>query len=402
MPYPVFHVTHYTTSQSASHVFLGHENPVSESLAERRTRRENRQPPKRYRDVLPGPPAALPPTSPHILAEFTEAESVTSLAPTAVPRPSQHSSAMSPIRKLLRTARNMFGLFRQYDVIHFPDHDPDGNVTSDDLVDIPVNGSSTRSIDYYPYANESSFLLGEWYWNDGVKKSLSGFHNLIKIVGHPNFRPEDVVGHNWQKINVQLGGNHGSSSSGEGIWEDEHGHGDWIETPIKIQVPFHKTTLHPGAKEFNAGILHHRKLVSVIKEKIMRLSSHPHLHFEPYDLFWQPNKFTEPVRVHGELYTSEAFIEAHRQLQDSPGEPGCDLQRVVVGLMFASDGTHLTAFSDNKLWPVYLTIGNESKYRRSKPSCEAFEHIAYFETVGFIHSYSLLTFLFFGFLIASG
>ena len=139
--------------------------------------------------------------------------------------------------------------------------------------------------------------------------------------------------------------------------------------------------LHPGAKEFDVGILHHRKLVSVIREKITQTSSHPHLHFEPYEMFWQPNEHIKPVRVHGELYTSEAFLETHRQLQESPGEPGCDLQRVVVGLMFASDGTHLTAFSDNKLWPVYLAIGNESKYRRSKPSCEAFEHIAYFETV---------------------
>jgi len=49
--------------------------------------------------------------------------------------------------------------------------------------------------------------------------------------------------------------------------------------------------------------------------------------------------------------------------------------------MFASDGTQLTAFSNAKLWPLYLGIGNESKYRRTKPSCRAFEHIAYFETV---------------------
>ena len=63
--------------------------------------------------------------------------------------------------------------------------------------------------------------------------------------------------------------------------------------------------------------------------------------------------------------SSEAFIEAHRDLQDSPG---CHLPRIIVGLMFASDGTHLTAFSNAKLWPLYLAIGNESKYRRSKPS----------------------------------
>jgi hypothetical protein len=51
--------------------------------------------------------------------------------------------------------------------------------------------------------------------------------------------------------------------------------------------------------------------------------------------------------------------------------------------MFASDGTQLTAFSNAKLWPLYMATGNlnESKDRRSKPTCHAFEHIAYFETV---------------------
>ena len=86
-----------------------------------------------------------------------------------------------------------------------------------------------------------------------------------------------------------------------------------------------------------------------------------------------------PYRI-GELYMSEAFIEAHNKLQEQAPEPGCNLPRVVLGLMFASDGVQLTSFSTAKLWPAYLTIGNESKYRRSKPSCQAFEHIAYLET----------------------
>ena len=77
----------------------------------------------------------------------------------------------------------------------------------------------------------------------------------------------------------------------------------------------------------------------------------------------------------------DMFIQAHRELQDSPGELGCDLQRVVLGLMFASDGTQLTSFGTAKLWPVYLMVGNESKDRRAKPSCHAFEHVAYLETV---------------------
>jgi hypothetical protein len=295
----------------------------------------------------------------------------------------------------LRSARNAFGLVRQYRGIRFPDHDPDENITSDDLMDSSPDISFNRPVNsYYPYPNQWSFLLGEWFWNDGVKKSQSSFQNLIKIVGHPSFRPEDVAGQNWRRIDAQLSRDRGSSSNEEDDWEDEEGHDGWIKSPIKITVPFQKTMLHPGPKEFDAGILHHRKLVPVIREKIMRSSSHPHLHFEPYELFWQPNEDSEPVRVHGELYTAQAFIDAHNNLQDSPAEPGCDLQRVVVGLMFASDGTHLTDFSNAKLWPVYLWMGNESKNRRSKPSCETFEHIAYLETVGGLYWFCLILDLF--------
>ena len=84
----------------------------------------------------------------------------------------------------------------------------------------------------------------------------------------------------------------------------------------------------------------------------MRPSSYPSLHFEPYELFWKPNEDLEPVRVYSELYTSDAFLEAHRSLQDSPPEPGCDLPRVVVALMFSSDDTQLAAFSNANLSPL--------------------------------------------------
>ena len=55
---------------------------------------------------------------------------------------------------------------------------------------------------------------------------------------------------------------------------------------------------------------------------------------------------------------SETFIEAYNSLQEQAPELGCNLPMVVIGLMFASDGTQLTSFSTTKLWPVYLAIGN--------------------------------------------
>jgi hypothetical protein len=357
---------------------------LDQSLAKRRDRRDHRQLPKRFRDMLPEPPAALPIPPPYLnLPVMLPPTAKTS---SAAPVVQASRTILSRVRKILKSPRNIFGLFRQYHATHFPEHDPEENVAVDDLMDITPDTLSSPTDTYHPYPNQSSFLLGEWYWNDGAQKSQSSFNNLLGIIGHPEFQPEDVAGTNWRHINTQLGGGNlqdlrPNDDDAEDGWEDEVIEGDWVNTPIKIKVPFHKRTLHPGQEEFTAGTLRHRKLVSVIREKISSPSSHPHLHFEPYELYWQPQETTEPMRVHGELYSSEAFIDAHQKLQDSPREPGCDLPRVVVGLMFGSDATHLTAFSDAKLSPVYLGFGNESKNRRSKPSCQALEHVAYFETV---------------------
>jgi hypothetical protein len=351
------------------------DETLHQPLAERRTHREHRQLPKRYRDMLPEPPPALPPPS---LPEDIQTDS------NGPQPPSQLSQAPASLadRQVLKSGRNGFGLFRQYFAARFPDHDPGEHIIRNDLIEYPNLSPSV-----HPYPNLSSFLIGEWYWNGGERKSQASFEQLIKIVGHPEFRPEDVAGNNWRLIDAQLSderseGSNKKGSNKEDDWEDEQVNRPegWIKTPIKIKVPFHKRMKHPGQKEFDSGILHHRKLMSVIRERITRPSVYPHLHFEPYELFWQPNVAAEPIRVHGELYTSEAFIEAHNKLQEQAPEPGCNLPRVVLGLMFASDGTQLTSFSTAKLWPVYLTIGNESKYRRSKPSCQAFEHIAYLES----------------------
>ena len=94
------------------------------------------------------------------------------------------------------------------------------------------------------------------------------------------------------------------------------------------------------------------------------------------------------MRVHGELYSSPVFLEAHCALQASPKEPGCDLPHVVVAIMLWSDVTHLTTFGTAKLWPCYMYFGNESKYNRCKPSRHLCNHIAYFQSVSLLCSES--------------
>src|ERR1700678_3197788 len=160
-------------------------------LAERRTRCEHRQLPKRYRDILPEPPAALPPPSLQVTPEDTQKDSN---GPQSISRQSQAPASLTD-RKVLKLGRNGFGLFRQYFAARLPDHDPGEHITRNDLIE---SSNPSLPVDRYnPYPNLSSFLIGEWYWNGGEKKSQASFEQLIKIVGHLEFRPKDVAGHNW-------------------------------------------------------------------------------------------------------------------------------------------------------------------------------------------------------------
>ncbi|KIM67436.1 hypothetical protein SCLCIDRAFT_46324, partial [Scleroderma citrinum Foug A] len=104
-------------------------------------------------------------------------------------------------------------------------------------------------------------------------------------------------------------------------------------------------------------------------------------HYQPYNLLWQRGGSPAPINVHGELYTSQAFLQTHKDLQQSPPEPGCDLECVVIALMFWSDATQLTTFGNAKLWPCYMFFGNKLKYRRCKPSCCLCSHTAYFNHI---------------------
>ena len=340
---------------------------------------------KRLRDILPQPVLPLPP--PHL---DNISVPVGPVIETPLPEPptddisTEHPNGVSPtesgpLMRVIDTARNSFGLFRRYLAQKFPSHDPDGELQSTDLSDVvgvqPEKGTDTRHHVYGPFPNRSSFLLGEWYWNRGAQKSQVDFKALLNIVAADDFRPQDVKCANWDKINTKLVDD---ESDNEEWMDDAAG---WKETPVTISVPFHRQTDTPGVQEYSVANLHHRSLVSVIREKISDPSSNARLHFEPYELRWQPNDCPTSIRVYGELYTSQAFADAHRALQDSPPEPKCDLDRVVVALMFWSDATQLTNFGNAKLWPLYMFFGNESKYRRAKPSSNCCEHVAYFESV---------------------
>lgn len=310
--------------------------------------------PKRYVDILPEPAPNLQPAPP--------------------------ISANSRVFRFFQSPRNIFGLRRRYYSATLPSHDPDELITLSDLQisRTTPHESGTVTNDYFPYPNRNSFLLGDWYWGEGVQKSQQSFKDLVNIVGDSSFKPSDVRHTNWMAIDTSLGSSERDEVQ-DGEWTDVDA--GWIKSPIQITVPFHNRTALPGSHAYMGGDLYHRSLVDVISERVSDAHAAQRFHMEPYELTWTPYPGSYQIPVHGELYTSSAFLETHRKLQDEPGEPSCTLQRVVVALMFWSDATHLTSFGSAKLWPLYLFFGNESKYRRCKPSSNLCCHIAYFRDV---------------------
>ncbi|KAK0502621.1 hypothetical protein EDD18DRAFT_1347259 [Armillaria luteobubalina] len=104
-------------------------------------------------------------------------------------------------------------------------------------------------------------------------------------------------------------------------------------------------------------------------------------HFSPFKLFHNSSDTGESTHVYSELYNSDAFIKVDDNIKlhgkIHPSKAGCTLEKVVAALMGFSDATHLTQFGNAKAWPIYLVLGNLSKYFQAHLSSGAMHHLAY-------------------------
>ena len=156
----------------------------------------------------------------------------------------------------------------------------------------------------------------------------------------------------------------------------------WRESEVAIQVPDGKEHADDGSiPTFTVPGLHHRSITAVIRSVFEDPTASRSFHYTPFKTFWKSSSTSPAQRVYDEIYSSDAMIEAHMKLQQSPPEPGCELERVIASLMFWSDSTHLASFGTASLWPLYLFFGNQSKSLRCKPRTASCHHIAYIPKV---------------------
>ncbi|KAL6303260.1 hypothetical protein BKA93DRAFT_735257 [Sparassis latifolia] len=238
-------------------------------------------------------------------------------------------------------------------------------------IDIDISTIPTPSLvghTWGPYPNESSYLLGRWYWNGSTMKSKADFKDLVGVLSHPRFTVSDVVDTKWNAVDRELG-----DSGPSAMFDVRDG---WRESSVTISIPSGQKGV-PAADFEVPGVFY--RAIEDVTQVVFESKEAATFHFEPYTLLWQPPAGVEAQEeeVYGELYSSSVFRQAHLDLQSSPPEPGCKLPRAIAAMMLWSDSTHLADFGNASLWPIYLLFGNQSKYERGKPSSRACHHVAY-------------------------
>jgi len=282
------------------------------------------------------------------------------------------------VRDTIRTVANVFGLWREY--LHRPSYDPDDSVALNSLAVLPgdPSASDSRSDGEETMAgshtgtpapsNISVDLLLHWQNSGSSTKSHAEIDRLVEILHDPEFSIDDFP-KNFSAARENRKRDQQEETS-------PHLKG-FQETTVKIEVPSGDKNVKSQFVDIPG--LHFRKLTTAIQAAFTSpLASK--FHYSPFKLFHQSPKSGEQQRVFSELYNSDAFIKEHDSVQRAPlppDDPHCKREKIVAGLMFWSDSTHLTNFGMAKIWPIYMFLGNLSKYVRAEPSSQACYHIAY-------------------------
>jgi hypothetical protein len=295
---------------------------------------------------------------------------------------------------------NKFGLIREYFVkpSYVPDLPSDaisssanatlsaGTEALHPLPQVPKKRTLEEALG--PLPNISTFRTLQWCW-DNESEGISGksFKGLVQNVLHdPNFVPTDVSADSFTKYKASV------ASWCPETFDPTDG---WHESAVPIHVPLpskrSSTTTDPPPENFTFEVegLHHRSIVGLVKQILSTDPLRKTLHLHPFYEYRVreesqqsaegPSEILE--RVYSELFSSTAFMDAYKAVQNHPRPPGDIMEYIVIGLMFWSDETHLTNFGPAKLWPIYMALANQSKYDVLSPSSHAMHDLAHIPQV---------------------
>jgi hypothetical protein len=302
-----------------------------------------------------------------------------------------------------KTITDGFGVYRQYS-FGTPSITPDAHLSNSELTNSPYlalnpsthltstkvsSAAKENSVTeervtnwFAPFKNPSTFHLMNWFTSSSTTKSMTELDSLVRDV--LQFKPEELAGFRAAKENARLD-SFKFSDNEDSVFDDT-----WIKGTIYIPLPCDGVRQSEDDAPLYPVTFYYRKILDVIKAAFSELDSKG-FHTFPFRAYWHPSKTEPPERVYSESYTANMWNKEYDNLNNSREDrPNHDLETFIIALMIWSDSTHLAQFGTASLWPIYLYIGNQSKYTCAKPTSMSAHHLAYLPKVrccSFVYSH---------------
>jgi hypothetical protein len=342
------------------------------------------QHPSRHRRIVPRSFDDVIPAEEDINMSDPSANASSTLPEIRNPPHHRIRRVLLTLRDTLQTAFTAIGMCRKYP--RRPSFEPDHFIPSSLLATTcpktaGVHDTEGHDPSYgvsgppFPFRNMSIYRLMTWMHSGSHRKSEAEVSRLVKdVIQAEDFKIQDLDGFSIRNSLRALDDNGGN---GTVTFPD-----DWQETDITIEIP--TRSKEDSSRSFNIPGFHYRPLVAVIRSAFADIQAQA-FHLLPFERIWKDPLDDHQERIFDELYSSDSWLKAQDDLHMQPREPGCALERVIAGLMFFSDATHLATFGTAKAWPLYLYFGNLTKYARAAPQSGACHLVGFFPSVGELH-----------------
>ena len=317
-----------------------------------------------------------------------------------------NSDCVSSSKSAFQTNPDSYGVYREYSCGR-PSITPDSHFTVSDISDFPyhlalnpstqlkttiisspaaklVNTVANRTTDWFaPFKNPSTYRLMNWFTTTSITKSMTELDSLVRdVLQAPDFKVEELAGFRAAKENARLDnfkfkqGPGTISENEDPVFDDT-----WIKGTVYIPLPCDGVCQSEDDAPLFPVTLYYRKILNVIKAAFSELE-YKGFHTFPFRAYWYPSKGERSERVYSESYTADAWNNEYDKINRSREDgPNHDLEAFIIALMIWSDSTVLAQFGNASLWPIYLYIGNQSKYTRAKPTSMSAHHLAYLPKV---------------------
>jgi Plavaka transposase len=290
----------------------------------------------------------------------------------------------------LQTEANKLGAFRRY--THAPSWLPKNEQRFDlacdsssiDVPPPPVNIEAIHEISritsnpYEPFPNFSTAVFMAAYFSETDTKSEHHATSLVAMMQDSRFKAEDLAGFNAHTENVRLDK---YLTDGTHPFQVQNG---WQAATVHVRLPLEDKLFESedDAPTLAISGLYHRQITDIVKS-VCASKAAESFHFAPFSMHWTPDPDIphEHERVYADTYMSDSMIQAQLEVDSLPRPEGDIKERVVLGLMLASDSAQLTSFGSASVWPIYMMFANQPKQERVRPSCHAVHHLAYVPSV---------------------